>query len=67
MTISGGSALSKEDIDRMVKEAEQYAEEDAKRRESVEVRNQADQLVYTDPRSSWPTTATRSRTTSRPR
>ncbi|GAB3198756.1 molecular chaperone DnaK [Nocardioides hungaricus] len=47
MTISGGSALSKEDIDRMVKEAEQYAEEDAKRREAVEVRNQADQLVYT--------------------
>ncbi|WP_166134516.1 molecular chaperone DnaK [Nocardioides ochotonae] len=47
MTISGGSALSKEDIDRMVKEAEQYAEEDAKRREAIEVRNQADQLVYT--------------------
>ena len=47
MTISGGSALSKDDIDRMVKEAEQYAEEDAKRREAVEVRNQADQLVYT--------------------
>jgi molecular chaperone DnaK len=46
MTISGGSALSKDDIDRMVKEAEQYAEEDAKRREAVEVRNQADQLVY---------------------
>ncbi|HJQ03891.1 MAG TPA: molecular chaperone DnaK [Nocardioides sp.] len=46
MTISGGSALGKDDIDRMVKEAEQYAEEDAKRRESVEVRNQADQLVY---------------------
>ncbi|MGB0191098.1 MAG: molecular chaperone DnaK, partial [Nocardioides sp.] len=37
MTISGGSALSKEEIDRMVKEAEQYAEEDAKRREAVEV------------------------------
>ena len=47
MTISGGSALSKEDIDRMVKEAEQYAEEDAKRREAVETRNQAEQLVYT--------------------
>lgn len=47
MTISGGSALSKEDIDRMVREAEQYAEEDARRRETVEVRNQADQLVYT--------------------
>ena len=47
MTITGGSALSKDDIDRMVKEAEQYAEEDAKRREAVETRNQADQLVYT--------------------
>ena len=47
MTISGGSALGKDEIDRMVKEAEQYAEEDAKRRQSVETRNQADQLVYT--------------------
>jgi molecular chaperone DnaK len=47
MTISGGSALGKDEIDRMVKEAEQYAAEDAKRRESVETRNQADQLVYT--------------------
>jgi molecular chaperone DnaK len=46
MTITGGSALSKEEIDRMVKDAEQYAEEDRKRRESVEVRNQADSLVY---------------------
>jgi len=46
MTISGGSALSKEDIERMVKDAEQYAEEDAKRRQAVEVRNQADSLVY---------------------
>jgi len=47
MTISGGSALGKDDIDRMVREAEQYAEEDAKRREAVEARNQGDQLVYT--------------------
>jgi len=47
MTISGGSALAKDDIDRMVREAEQYAEEDAKRREAVEARNQGDQLVYT--------------------
>ncbi len=46
MTISGGSALSKDDIDRMVRDAEQYAEEDAKRREAVEARNQADSLVY---------------------
>ena len=46
MTISGGSALSKDDIQRMVADAEQYAEEDAKRREAVEVRNQGDSLVY---------------------
>jgi molecular chaperone DnaK len=46
MTISGGSALSKDDIDRMVRDAEQYAEEDANRREAVESRNQADSLVY---------------------
>jgi molecular chaperone DnaK len=46
MTISGGSALSKDEIDRMVKEAEQYAAEDAARREAVEARNQADSLVY---------------------
>src|SRR6478736_505561 len=46
MTISGGSALGKDEIDRMVREAEQYAEEDAKRRETVETRNQADSLVY---------------------
>ena len=48
MTISGGSALGKDEIDRMVKEAEQYAAEDAARREAVETRNQADSLVYTD-------------------
>jgi molecular chaperone DnaK len=46
MTITGGSALPKEDIDRMMREAEEYAEEDRKRRESAEVRNQADGLVY---------------------
>ena len=47
MTITGGSALSKDDIDKMVKDAEQYAEEDRKRRESVETRNQAEALVHT--------------------
>ncbi len=47
MTITGGSALSKEDIDKMIRDAEQYAEEDRKRREAVEARNQADSLVYT--------------------
>src|SRR3954471_6711143 len=46
MTISGGSALSKDDIEKMVRDAEQYAEEDARRREAVESRNQADSLVY---------------------
>lgn len=46
MTISGGSALSKDEVARMVKEAEQYAEEDAKRREVIELRNQGDSLVY---------------------
>ena len=45
MTITGGTALGREDIDRMVKDAEAYAEEDAKRREEVETRNQAEQLV----------------------
>ncbi len=46
MTITGGSALSKDDIDRMVSEAEQYADEDRKRREEVDLRNQAESLVY---------------------
>jgi len=46
MTITGGSALASDDIDRMVKDAEAYAEEDAKRREAVETRNQAEQLVH---------------------
>ena len=46
MTISGGSALPKEDIDRMVKEAEAHAEEDKKRREDAETRNIAEQQVY---------------------
>ena len=47
MTITGGSALSKDDIDKMVRDAEQYAEEDRKRREAVDVRNQGDSLVHT--------------------
>src|SRR3954465_14781791 len=46
MTISGQSTLSKDDIDRMMREAEQYAEEDRKRREEAEVRNNADSRVY---------------------
>ena len=46
VTITGGSALSKEDIDRMVKEAEEHAAEDEKRREEADVRNAAEQQVY---------------------
>jgi molecular chaperone DnaK len=46
MTVTGGSALPKDDIDRMMRDAEQYAEEDRNRREAAETRNQAEQLVY---------------------
>ncbi|WP_336659823.1 molecular chaperone DnaK [Leucobacter sp. USHLN153] len=46
ITISGGSTLSKEDIERMVREAEEHAAEDKKRREAAEVRNNAEQLAY---------------------
>ena len=46
MTISGGSALPKEDIDRMIKEAEAHAAEDKKRREEAETRNAAEQQAY---------------------
>jgi molecular chaperone DnaK len=47
VTISGGSALGKDDIERMMADAEKYAEEDARRREEAEVRNRADSLAYT--------------------
>lgn len=46
MTITGGSSLAKEDIERMIREAEEHAAEDKKRREAAEERNQAEQLVY---------------------
>ncbi|MET4647009.1 molecular chaperone DnaK [Streptomyces sp. NBC_01550] len=46
MTVTGGSSLPRDDIDRMVQEAEQYAEEDHRRREAAETRNQAESLVY---------------------
>jgi molecular chaperone DnaK len=46
MMITGGSALGKDEIDRMMREAEAHAEEDKKRREEAEVRNQAESLVY---------------------
>jgi molecular chaperone DnaK len=46
MTITGGTALASDEIDRMVKDAEQYAEEDRQKRERAETRNQADQVVH---------------------
>ncbi|TJZ44567.1 molecular chaperone DnaK [Streptomyces piniterrae] len=46
MTVTGGSALPKDDIDRMMREAEQHAEEDRLKREAAEVRNQGEQLAY---------------------
>ncbi len=46
MTISGGSALSKDEIDRMMADAEAHADEDRKRREAAETRNQAESLVH---------------------
>ncbi len=46
MTITGGSALPKDDIEQMIRDAEAHADEDRRRKESVETRNQADTLVY---------------------
>lgn len=46
MTITGGTALSKEEIDRMMRDAEAHAEEDKKRKEEAEVRNHADALLF---------------------
>jgi molecular chaperone DnaK len=46
MTITGGSALSKDEIDRMMKDADAHAEDDRKRREEAEIRNTGDSLVY---------------------
>ncbi|CAO5190347.1 molecular chaperone, ATP-dependent [Frankia sp. AiPs1] len=50
MTITGGSALPKDDIDRMVRDAEQFAEEDRQRREEADTRNKAETLVYSTER-----------------
>jgi molecular chaperone DnaK len=47
VTISGGSALGKDDIERMMADAEKYAEEDRQRREEAEVRNRGESLAYT--------------------
>jgi molecular chaperone DnaK len=46
ITITGSSGLSKDEVDRMTKDAELHAEEDKKRREAIEARNRADQMVY---------------------
>lgn len=46
MTVTGGSALGKDDIERMVKDAEAHEEADRRRRESVEMRNEADSLAF---------------------
>src|SRR5438093_2225737 len=46
MTITGGTALSKDEVDEMVKDAEKFADEDRRRREAAETRNAADQLTY---------------------
>ncbi|MEU5081015.1 Hsp70 family protein, partial [Streptomyces eurythermus] len=46
MTVTGGSSLPKDDIDRMMREAEQHAEEDRQRRETAETRNRAEQVAY---------------------
>ena len=46
MTVTGGSALGRDDIDRMTRDAEAHADEDRKRRESVEMRNEADALAF---------------------
>ena len=46
MTITGGTALGKDDIDRMIKDAEAHAEEDRSKREEAEIRNTADSLVF---------------------
>ncbi|MEW5899653.1 MAG: Hsp70 family protein, partial [Bacillota bacterium] len=46
ITITGGSGLSEQEIERMVKDAEQYAEQDRKRKEEAEARNQADSAIY---------------------
>ncbi|MCD7743262.1 MAG: Hsp70 family protein, partial [Oscillospiraceae bacterium] len=46
ITITSSTNMSKEDIDKAVREAEQYAAEDAKKKEDVDIRNQGDQMVY---------------------
>jgi molecular chaperone DnaK len=51
ITVTASSGLAKEEVERMVKEAEAHATEDAQRRQEIELRNQADSLVYTTERT----------------
>ena len=51
ITITGSTGLSKDEVEKMTKEAEAHAEEDKKKKEEVEIRNQADTLVFTAERS----------------
>ena len=51
ITISGSSQLERSEVDRMVRDAEQHAEEDRRRREEIEARNQAETLMYSAERS----------------
>lgn len=51
MTVTGTTSLSSDDIEKMIKESESHAEEDAKRREEAEIRNNADNLIYTTEKS----------------
>ncbi|MDI6690171.1 MAG: molecular chaperone DnaK [Actinomycetota bacterium] len=51
MTVTGSTALSKEEIDKMIKDAEAHAEEDRRKREAAEIKNNADNLVYTTEKS----------------
>jgi molecular chaperone DnaK len=51
MRIQPSGGLSKEEVERLVKEAEKYAEEDARKREKVELKNQADSLIYSAERT----------------
>ena len=59
ITITASTNMSKDDIDKAVKDAEQYAAEDKKRREEVDVRNNADQMVFQTERRHWASSATR--------
>ena len=63
ITISGSTALTDDEVDRMVKDAEAHAEEDAKRKEEVEVRNNSDALVNATEQTLQRSWATRLRPT----